>query len=563
MQPVTDGSEYTRLYRRSDPKEVAQGVTVESLIKPDNLVEAGGTSDADSDVVRLVFCRAVRQETCFSLTFAVSRVVLSLQSLLYTIYITLAKIPNTISASSPMFMVQQGFYGAMRGWLSTTAVITGRLNGEEKFEKIGPAVNQGLLMAVILGVPVAVLLGLFEYILLSTGMDSSVADQAGGFLRAAAYGAIPANLAFVDQVFLLSVKQLRSAVLFSVIQVGLSLLIGIPWSYEVNNLTPLGYGIGIASLFTFVLDRLVFLLRTDAYSKFHLFDKSFNSGTTFLEFIFLSLPTCMQAASEWLPTILLTILIGSLPVGNAALDAINPSMQLLIIFNTILLGLGTAATVSTANYLGKAKKVIATADLSSQISNVDSETKDDKYKVAIANARIVGKANLTVTFLFTLFPAALCFAIPKSIGDVFLGNVTLTNQSMTTNSTVVQYGQEWFSNATIRFIGATFLLDGIRNTATGIILGRKDITDNYLSAFSNLLITTGLSVLLGYFLQDYLGPLSYIASRLLCVALMTIGLTIWWNRSSDVKPTSTRPIVCCSSLKKNHSNDDGPVCRFR
>jgi Na+-driven multidrug efflux pump len=506
--------------------------------------EAGGSFDGPQqlgeEVKLLAFTEALKQEARFSLSFALSRVILAAQSVGYSIFISYCSIPYALSASTLMFMIQQGVYGSLRGWLSTTAVISGTLNGQQKFSKIGPAVNQGLLMALILGGVFAVPLFFAGDILLAAKVHQGVAEQAGAFLRAASYGLIPANLAFVDQVYMLSIKQLGSAVLFSSIQVLLSLLIGICWSTASNSLDGLGYGISIASAFTFILDRIVLYVRNNTYEKYELFKKSFDSDTTFLGFICLSVPTFLQALSEWLPTVFITALIGGLACAERALDAIEPSMMLLIIFNTILLGLGTAATVSTANSIGSVNRL---------------ENKRDQQAIMLKNTKLIGHANIVLTLLFIAVPTLFCLAMPGFIGDIFLDKINLTDTPLLNKSESTElsgYSQQWFSDTATRITGATFVVDGIRNTVTGLILGRKKPGDNYISSISNLVVVTGLATLCAYLSQPVIGPISYFATRLAGVSLMACGMYSWWCKSKDVAagPASAVTVLANASVEE-------------
>lgn len=472
------------------------------------------------DRVPLTFGSAFRQEVCFALPFAVSRLILAMQNLGYSIFIGMANIANAVAASSSMFMIQRGLYGFLRGWLSTTAVVVGTLNGEGEFSQVGPAVNQGLLSGTVLGVLIGALLFFSGDMLLAAGTSQGVAEQAGGFLRGAAYSVIPANWAFLDQIFLLSIKHLRSAVMFITIQVVLSLAIGIPWSYATQKMDALGYGIGLAALITFVLDRVYFLIRRKTYAKYQLFARSFKSGTTFGDLICLSFPTGLQAVSEWLPTALISILIGALVIGAQALNAIEPAMELLLIINTILLGLGTAATVSTANAIGEVNGLTSNPDQQNQ---------------AISDTKTIGRANILLTVLFAVVPAAICLVAPNAIAGLFLGNTTLSTAVNWSSSDVGDYSQQWFGETVLRMTGATFLIDGIRNTATGLILGRKRRRDNFITALANLLVVSGLAAVAAYFSEGLMGPVSYFAARLAAVLLMAIGMYAWWEKSKDVE----------------------------
>jgi Na+-driven multidrug efflux pump len=99
-----------------------------------------------------------------------------------------------------------GIVGTSRGALSSVNAVIGTLNGQMKYNKIGPAVNQGLAMAVILGIPTTTIFFTAGYWLELSGMEPALAQQAGKYLKTISYGIIPTYMSVVDQSFLLSIN---------------------------------------------------------------------------------------------------------------------------------------------------------------------------------------------------------------------------------------------------------------------------------------------------------------------------------------------------------------------
>ena len=453
---------------------------------------------------KLSLIAAIKQEAFFSLPFAGSRLILAAQALGYTFFIRYLNLPNLIAAAPVMFMVQQGFTGALRGALSTVNVIVGELNGRRELNRIGAAVNQALIAGAVLGVPVSLLFFFSADLLILLGMNSSVAETVGAFLKASSYGVVPANWAFVDQGFLLSTKKLMPAIMLNTALVAMALGGGIAASLTIGGVQWLGYASSLASALIFIIGRLYFLRQRAHYADYHLFQASLASGTSYKKIATLSFPTALQAISEWLPTMLISVLSGLLSNGDEILEEQEPSMQFLVIMNTLLLGLGTAATVSTANAIGAVKRKLATMDA--------------PQLFAIQNVRMIGYANILLTLATVTLPAVVCLAYPQAIISAFSPDVT---------------GSRFAQNA-LRLTGATLFADGVRNTVTGIVLGRKKGRDNFITSLSNLFVVSFLSVMSGFFLEKELGPTSYFLMRFVGIFLMALGLFPWWSKSFDI-----------------------------
>lgn len=461
------------------------------------------------------FYSAIYESAKFAIPFSLSRLATASQNVGNGIVINL-KFPYATTVSPIMFMLQQGLIGPARGALSSVNAVIGNLNGQEKFELIGPAVNQGLILATFIGIPTTFLFFTSRYWLAWFGMRQILAEQAGEYLRALSYGIIPTYLTVVDQNFLLSIKRTYSPIVLNTFLVGASMGIGYLLAIFCFGLPGLGYGMTSASILTFIIDRLyLYFNKVDGVAdrhKYNLFTTNLNSGTPFKELIGLSFPTALQATSEWLPTMLIAIITASSANAQQMLDAEQPSMQMLVILNQILLGLGTAATVSVANALGRARAFY----------EKEQYSKEFVWK---KNARIYGYANIIVTALI-MVPFLIFFSIyPNPIVKLFSNNKQVENTAKNM----------------LRVVGASFLIDGIRNTTTGAILGKKIRADNFFTSLTNLIITAGIATALGYFMQGPVGPLSFFIFRMLGILVTTLLLLWRWNHTT--KPIETTDIT--------------------
>lgn len=450
---------------------------------------------------------AVYESARFAIPFALSRVAIALQNFGNGIVIQKLNIPTVIAAAPIMFMIQQNAIGAARGALSSVNAIVGNLNGHEKFEKIGPAINQGLVLGALLGIPTTILFSTSRHWLSLLGIDQELVRHVSEYLQALSYGIVPMYWSVMDQQFLLSIKRKYSPIVLNTLMVFASMAIGFPLSLSKTNTAFLGYGISMASIITFLSGRY-YLYKHKVNGvldreKYHLFSLNFNSDTSFCELFGLSFPTALQAISEWLPTMLIAILTSN---SKDTLEAEAPSMQMLLVLIQILLGLGTASTVSVANALGKARTFY-------------EQGQHDNEILWKKNARMIGFAELIVTTAVTLPAALFCIVYPDILVKLFSNNPNVTS----------------LANNMLRVTGATLILDGIRNTTTGLLLGKKQRVDNFFTSITNLMITSAAAIALGYFTQKEMGPLSFFLFRMLGILISASLLLYRWNQGSKIQ----------------------------
>ena len=454
----------------------------------------------------------------FAVPFALSRVAVAIQNIGNGVVINELHNPDVISAAPIMFMVYQLHMGAARGAFSVINSIVGSLNGQGELNKIGPAVNQGLLMATAFGIPTSVLFFISEHWLPWFATDAVLVAHASQYLRALSYGILPTYWSAIDQQFLLAIKRTVSPIALNTLWVVLSMAIGYPLMLNYANVAWLGYGISISAMITFLVGRLYLYLHmqngTPDRLKYNIFTRNTNSGTSHAELVQLSIPTMLQAISEWLPTTLIAILSAQSTNGKSILSQEQPSMQVLLVLIQILLGLGTAASVSVANTLGKAR-------------GCDEGARYEDAVTWVRNARMIGYAELIVTTFVALPPALFCALYPQPIVKLFLSDA-----------------QE-FSHAEsmLRITGATLILDGVRNTATGALLGKKCVADNLFTSITNLIITSAAATALGYVTQNTLGAISFFIFRMIGIFLNGALLLHRWNARShpDVFPFASQP----------------------
>lgn len=519
---------HTEGYQAVDPSE-ATVLSDESMPLPraadeESLSSAAVelTSPAVVEEEDRISLQVATQEACRTiLPFIIPRVLSAAQSFGNGVIIR-SVIPEATCAAPVMFMVQLAIMGAARGALATNNAIVSHLNGQSRFEYIGPAINQGLVIGTVLGVPTSVLFFSAEYWLKALGTDPKVAELAGQYLKALSYGILPTYWVIVDQQFYLSIKRKYSPIALNLLLIGSSMVISYPLSLTSLKLAGLGYGVSAGAALTWVLTRGYMYFSqcqgVEDRHKYQLFCCHLDSGIDFKQLLGLTVPLALQAVSEWLPTMLISMLAASGADAQNILSAEQPAMQVLVMINQILIGFATAAMVSVAYLLGRA------ADFTRRNQPANA-------LVCQGNARTQGYANLIVTTLMVFPLALLCMAYPQPLVWLFANNP----------QTAVLAG------SMLRLTGVALLMDGMRNALTGAILGKKKSADNFFTSLANLLITGAAATVLGYFTQKDLGSLSYFVFRLAGISTTALLLLYHWEKGIKPDASASSPVLIASN----------------
>ncbi len=461
----------------------------------------------DQEVTRLTYQEAVHNAWLLAGTFALSRLAGAGQSLGLSLVLPyLDEVPMAPASGATMFNVLQGFLGGTRGLLSSSNVFVSNLKGAGQYERVGPAINQGLVAATLAGLAVTGVFYFSQSWLLWFGAQQQIAKNTGNFLQVAAYGVLPMNYAFVDQLSLLAMGYKNPAMALNAFYSVSSLAIGIPLAlHSKKGLEYLALGLTIGAYLTWFVGRAYMYLKKDGgeriKDKYDLFSLSLESGSSACQWLKIALPTMAQALSEWLPTLLISILISSMAQsGSQYADAQEPSMQLLIVLNQILMGLGTAATTMVATLIGQG----------------DAQKTMEAKQIVKSNILTQVHANFKVTLCCVLPFGCLLLSMPHPFTRLF-----------TTNKEAYD-----LSDTLVRYTGGSFVFDGLRNVMTGHILGKKKMTDNIYSSTSNVCITTILGVGAGWLLSSKPneGPENYFLTRGLSIVLAHISLSFWWYK---------------------------------
>lgn len=423
-------------------------------------------------------------------------------------------IPEATFAAPVMFMVQMAVMGAVRGTLTTINTIGSKLNGQSRFEQIGPSINQGLVLGTVLGVPTTVLFFCSRRWLVALGTDPKVAELTSQYLKGVSYGVLPTYWGMVDQQFYLSIKRQYTPIALSFFMMSSSIAISYALSSTELKLAGLGYGISAGAALTWVFTRAYMYFNKhqgfEDRHKYQLFCCRLNSGTDSKELLGLAVSTTLRSVGEWLPTTLISMLTANSANAQNNLLAEDPAMQVLVMINQILLGLATAAIVSVGNLLGRA-------------SEFAQKNQPANEWICQSNARTQGYANMIVTTLIILPLALLCMVYPNPLIWLFVNNPQTVARAA----------------SVLRLTGATLLIDGIRYAATGAILGKKNIADNFSISLINFFVIGAPTAALGYVTQKSLGSLGYFVFRLAGIAAATLLILSRWDKG--IKPEGVPP----------------------
>ncbi len=484
-----------------------------------NLLEAETSSSTDENEQALLSFNEAFQEAMYrSLAFVLPRLFVAGKN--FTNAIITAGLPNpdAIEGMALASLFQQLMLGIIKGGTITIDSLIAELNSQNKKENIGPLINQGLLLSSAIGIPATILFFTSNTWLQQLGISPSVAQQAGNYLRALSYSVLPTCWTMIDQGALLSIDRKWSPTAFNALFVCGSMAIGYPMTLYTQDVTWLAYGISIAGIAVFILDRTyLYFNKTNGKldrETYKLFSLSLESGYTFSDVLKLYSPAVLQGLSEWLPSLLTTFIIASND-SEAADEAQVPSVHLVVAFTQILLALSAASTILVSEKLGPAK-----------LTNENSM----EYQKAIKNARKIGYAMTAVAASFTSIVAAFCLAYPDSLVKLFCHN------------------EESFelSKSMLRITGITLLLDGIRNALTGALLGRNQLSDNFFTSLSNLIITAGTATILGVFTQKEIGNLSLFLWKMMGIMATTTILGFYWEKQSKslTSPPLAKTLWC-------------------
>lgn len=366
--------------------------------------------------------------------------------------------------------------------------------GRHALRDVRRSVRMALWLAVLCGLAGMVVCNLGEEIMLATGQQPRIAEQAGGFLFILQFALIPMIAANVLRIF---VSALGRPV-FATAITGLAILINALGNYALvfGNLGAPRLGLDGSALAN-VLTALVTVaaycaaIRTDRrLHRYRIFGRWWRPEWVRLrELVRIGIPIALTVAAEGGLFSSAAFLMGLL--GEAELAGHAVALQIAAFAFQVPFGIGQAATIRVGFHYGAA--------------NAEG----------MAHA---GKAALLVGMGFMILPAGLMLLVPHLILSIYVDVHAPANAAM------VGFAVQFLA------IAAAFqLFDGTQTVAAGVLRGLQDTRVPMIIAISGYwLVGFATAVALGF-----LTPLRGIGVWIgLAVGLVVVaGLLLWrWHR---------------------------------
>jgi len=388
--------------------------------------------------------------------------------------------------------------------LITTGIVTAvsplvaEAYGAGKPQEVGKIVQQGLGISLLLGIPIVIILWNGGALLLLLGQNAATVALAETYLRAIAFGFIPALGFAVLKGFLSAVSQPQ----LITITVVLGTLFNITANYVLMfgklGLPVLGLaGIGWASalsLWSMFIALVIYIYSQHRFINYRIFDAAFHYTFTkenyriFWQIFQIGLPIGGLIAVEGGLFTVVTFLVGQ--IGTTSLAAHQIALQTASMSFQIALGISLATTVRVGQLAGEQDLI---------------------------GVRLAGYVGISLGALSMAIAGIIFWFLPKSVISLYLDINNPNNQDVV--------------NLAVKLlvVAAIFqIVDGVQVTAAGALRGLKDTRIPMLiGIFAYWAI--GLSI--GYALGIWLG---YGAIGLwwgLAIGLVSAAIVLTWRFS--------------------------------
>ncbi|WP_199341169.1 MATE family efflux transporter [Nostoc spongiaeforme] len=330
------------------------------------------------------------------------------------------------------------------GIITAISPLVAEAYGAGKPEQVGQIVRQGLRISLLLGIPITVLLWYGSNLLVLLGQDVNAAALAQTYLRAIAWGFIPALGFAVFKSFLSALSQPQLVMVTVVLGTLLNITANYVLMFGKFGLPALGLaGIGWAStlsLWSMFITLAIYIFSQRRFAVYKIFH--FSSITHFSqqnrrivwEIFQIGLPIGGLVAVEAGLFTVVTFIIGQL--GTTALAAHQIALQTASMSFQMVLGVSFATTVRVGQLAGE---------------------KD------LRGVRLAGYVGIALGALSMAIAALIFWLVPKLIVSLYLDTNNPNNQDVV--------------NLAIKLlaVAAIFqIVDGIQVTASGALRGLKD-----------------------------------------------------------------------------------------
>lgn len=322
------------------------------------------------------------------------------------------------------------------GILMGIAPIVANHFGARELDQIGPTVQNGLVLALLLGIPSAIVLWFTEPLLVFMGVDSALHPKTTGYTEAVSLGIVPVYIYLALKYFNEGLAVTKPAMWISFI--GLLFNIGGNYILMYGKLGfpamgAVGTGYATALVMTVMsLSMIFYTYRKPAYKDYQVFKNLFRPKRRYLvELMRIGGPIGMSMWMEVTMFAVVALIIGSM--GTLDVAAHQIAMNFASVTFMIAFGVSSGITVRVGQMFGR---------------------------YGLADARYSGRVGITIATCLMAFTGLLMFAIPEHIIGLYTNDPELIRRAVA-----------------LLYLAAIFQLsDGLQVSGSGALRGLKDTT---------------------------------------------------------------------------------------
>lgn len=379
-------------------------------------------------------------QTCFwlSLPLATAQVLQSATGFVDTVMMGMLG-SQAIAAGGLGAIVFTGLLLIGTAIVSAVSPMVAEAYGAGKKERVQVVVQQGLILAIALSIPLTLILLNMEPILRGLGQSPVLVPQMMVYLKAVAWGVLPGLLVAVLRSFVSALSKPRPVMIVVMMGTGVNIVANYTLMFGLLGFPRLGLaGIGYASALSFwgmLLALTLYILWDREMQHYPVFAHGFAFDRRLTkELLHIGIPLGVLSLVETGMFTLTTFLVGLL--GTVPLAAHQIALQTAALTFMVPMGVGLGTTVQVGQRLGQ--------------------------KDALG-MRLAGFSGIGLGSLFMVLMAIAMWAMPKTIVSLYLDVQDPANQE------VVALAVRLLTVAAIFQI-----VDGVQVTATGALRGMQD-----------------------------------------------------------------------------------------
>jgi len=326
----------------------------------------------------------------------------------------------------------------LAGVIHSVSPIVSQATGAREIDKIGRAVRQGFLIAVVGAIPCFLVYWNAAPILRWMGQDEHVVEMSSSYLRAISFGILPALLTFPLRGLLEGISETRPILVICLVGVGLNVFLNDVLMFGKFGFPALGLvGTGVASS---VVYSLVFLMLAGFVWKRHsqhdVFSRFLSPDLPMInELLRVGVPIAMTIFFEFSMFAICAFAMGA--VGAKQLAAHQIAMQTASMTFMIALGIGLATSVRVGIFAGKRDMM---------------------------RAKVAGQIGMLVSSGAMFLMAVLFWTVPETIISFYLDTAVPENQTVLKYAVSFLAVAAWFQVADGLQVAASNSLRGLKET---------------------------------------------------------------------------------------------------